>query len=638
MTLSIFRFIISSIIFLISIALFCLLNNLLYGYTRFNSLIAFSSTLLLVILFHEKFRSGLRKIIARNYFIRINKTVSTLDTLNKELNKAIRYQDVTRILFRAFRILFPDTPYAFYISENGNFNLETHNNIRDDEVLALNLNQSDFEDLNTVDEIISLKESKLTKTNLKKLQDAGLTSILPFPGKMQVFALLLIDEKNITFKRNKEAMKLFRKVQNKAGVVLENSALFVDLEQRNLQVKRLIEISEKILSSFDVNEILGFILTSLKTVTRYDAAAIFLLDKSGKHLLRNSSEGYSKKVMERLHLKVGQGACGWVVESGQMSLIKDVREAEHYYMLRKATRSQLSIPLIHNKNVLGVLCLESNRIGFFNESLAETLKLFAQLAAIAIFNARHVDTVIAQRALENELINASIVQKKLLVQRFPQSEHFKITAVNRASKIVSGDLYDVIRYNERTYAIAIGDVSGKGAGASLMMALLLAGLRSQKKSFFTACDMVYRLNNLLTEATIEGLYATFFFAIFSLNRNKLIFTNAGHNPPLLAKADGTIVRLETGGIVLGYLAEWEYEQSELDWEPGDVLLAYTDGITETLNDSGEEFGEERLIQLLQSNRQRSVYDIRNTIFHAIKEFSGTDAQDDDQTLVICKNE
>ncbi len=636
--MSIFRFIISSILFVLSMAFFCLLNNLLLRYTSLNSLIAFSVTLLLVILFHEKFRTWLRKIIARSYFKRINKTVTTLNTLNKELNKAIRYQDVTRILFRAFRILFPDIPYAFYISENGNFSLETHNNIQDEEVLSLNLNQSDFEDLNTDDATIPLKYARLSKANLKKMHSAGLTSIIPFPGKMQVFALLLIDEKNIDFRRNKEAMKLFRKIQNKAGVVLENSALFLDIEQRNLQIKRLIEISEKILSSFDVNEILDFILVSLKTVTRYDAAAIFLLDKSGKHLLRNSSEGYSKKVMERLHLKVGQGACGWVVQSGQISLLEDVREAEHYFMLRKETRSQLSIPLIYDKNVLGVLCLESNRIGFFNESLAETLKLFAQLAAIAIFNARHVDAVIAQRALENELINAAIVQKKLLVQRFPQSEHFKITASNRASQIVSGDLYDVIRYNERTYAIAIGDVSGKGAAASLMMSLLLAGLRSQKKSFLTACDMVYRLNNLLAEATLDGFYATFFFAIFALDQNKLIYTNAGHNPPLLIKANGDLVRLEKGGIVLGYLPEWEYEQGELAWNPGDVLLAYTDGITETMNADGEEFGEERLTQLLHSVRNRSVFEIKETIFRTIKEFSGTDAQDDDQTLVICKNE
>ncbi len=619
-------------------ALFCLLNNLLLQVTRFNSILAFSITLLAAILFHEKLRLRLRKVVARNYFIRINKTVSTLTTLNDELNKVIRYQDVIRLLFRSFRILFPDIPYAFYIAENGTFSLETHHNIQDEDVLALNLNQGDFKDLNGHDEAIPLKQSGLSKSILKKLQTAGLTSILPFPGKMQVFALLLIDEKNIDFRRNREAMKLFRKIQNKAGVVLENSALFVDIEQRNMQIKRLIEISEKILSSFDVNEILNFILSSLKTVTRYDAAAIFLLDKSGKRLVRNSSEGYSKEIMDQLHLKVGQGSCGWVVESGQISLLQDVREAEHYYMLRKATRSQLSIPLIYDKQVLGVLCLESNRIGFFNESLAETLKLFAQLAAIAIFNARHVNAVLAQRALENELINASIVQKKLLVQRFPQSKHFKITAVNRASKIVSGDLYDVIRYNEQTYAVAIGDVSGKGAAASLMMSLLLAGLRSQKKSFLTACDMVYRLNNLLAEATIEGLYATFFLAIFSLDKSKLIYTNAGHNPPILIKANGTIVRLETGGIVLGFLPEWEYEQSEINWDPGDVLLAYTDGITETMNSRGEEFGEERLTQLLLSNRHRSVYDIRNTIFHNLKEFSGTDAQDDDRTLVICKNE
>jgi len=268
----------------------------------------------------------------------------------------------------------------------------------------------------------------------------------------------------------------------------------------------------------------------------------------------------------------------------------------------------------------------------------DTLRLFAQLAAIAIFNASQLSVLLAKRALESDLINAGIVQKKLLLQIFPNVKGLKTYAVNIPSKFMSGDLYDIIRYNESTIGIAIGDVAGKGAPASLMMALILAGLRTEKKSFLTACDMVYRLNNLLAETTIEGKYATFFYGVFSLEQNKLIYTNAGHNAPLFIKANGEIVRLEKGGIVLGYISDWEYVQDEIDWLPGDLLVAYTDGISETMSASEEEFGEDRLLEIILKNRKQSVYKIKNCIISALKEFSGTDSPDDDMTLVICKNE
>jgi len=288
--------------------------------------------------------------------------------------------------------------------------------------------------------------------------------------------------------------------------------------------------------------------------------------------------------------------------------------------------------------VVGILCLESSRPAFFNATAVDKLQLFARLAAIAIFNAGQIKSLIDKRALENDLISAGIVQKKLLVQRFPSVDKLKVNAVNIPSKFMSGDLYDIIRYNEKTIGVAIGDVAGKGAPASLMMSLILAGLRTQKKSFLNTCDLVYRLNNLVAETTIEGKYATFFYGVFSLEQNKLVYTNAGHNPPFLIKADGTIVRLERGGIVLGFLPDWEYLQDEVDWNPEDIFIAYTDGITEAMNTAGEEFGEERLTALVLQNRSLNVFDIKNTILSAVKEFSGKDSPVDDMTLVICKNE
>jgi len=408
------------------------------------------------------------------------------------------------------------------------------------------------------------------------------------------------------------------------------------LQQKHTEIEKLIEVSQKILSSFDTKNILDFILSSLKTLVDYNAAAVFLLDKGSRQLLNTSSKGYDAALINRLHLKVGQGACGWVVETKKIDVLDDIRQTEHYYEIRPQTRSQVSIPLLFDESVLGVLCLESDSTAFFNAERIRILQLFSSFASIAIRNAQHMQILLEKKAYEHELIHAAVVQKRLLVQQLPQFKKLEINAVNIPSKIVSGDLYDVIKYNESTVGIAIGDVSGKGAPAALMMTLILAAIRSQKKTFLNVCDSVYRLNNLLYESTIEGKYATFFFAIISLEKNRLIYTNAGHNPPIFIKANSDIVRLTQGGVVLGFQADQEYIQNTIELSPGDLLLAYTDGVTETMNAAEEEFGEERLIKLVLANRERNAFELRELILSELNSFSGFENPADDITLVICK--
>jgi len=170
------------------------------------------------------------------------------------------------------------------------------------------------------------------------------------------------------------------------------------------------------------------------------------------------------------------------------------------------------------------------------------------------------------------------------------------------------------------------------------MTLILAGLRSQKQTFLTVCDMVYRLNNLLYESTIEGMYATFFYGVISVEKNKLYYTNAGHNAPFLIKSNGDVIKLDKGGIVLGYIPEFNYIQAEVTFEKGDLFVAYTDGITETMDKKQEEFGEERLLSIIKKSSATSVYEIKEKIILAVKNFSKSEFFDDDLTLLICKYE
>jgi sigma-B regulation protein RsbU (phosphoserine phosphatase) len=603
------------------------------------ALIAFVVTFLTFILFEDRLRPVILKVARKQYYLVSTQSQQDLETLNTNLNSARRFHEVTVTLFDSFDKLFPRMPFAFYIYEDNKYLLYHHQNISDNEILALDIKPEYFSTVSINSLLIeSFSGSGFPESIINKYRQSGLTSVLPFRGHNQIFAFLVINHRKIPFFRTLPIWKLLEKIQKKAGLILENTALFIDLERKDFETRKLIEISQRILASLDIKHILDFILISLKELIDYDAAAIFLLDKDGKGLLNTSYQGYDLSVIDKLHLKVGQGSCGWAVKTKKVNILDDVRQAEHYMSIRPETRSQISIPILFDHSVLGVLCVESDRLSFFNQNLSELLMLFTNLAAIAIHNALQVDIRLAKQAYELELIHASAVQQRLLVQQFPRIKELSLIAANIPSKIISGDLYDVIRYSENIVGVAIGDVSGKGAPAALMMTLILANLRSEKRSYYTACDLVYRLNNMLYESTIPGKYATFFYGIFAQDEHKLIYTNAGHNPPIFVTANGEIKRLREGGIVLGFLANAEYIQKEIHFEKGDLFVGYTDGITEAMNAAEEEYGEDRLIRVILANRHLPVYAIKELIMKAVVEFSSMDTPADDMTLLICKHD
>jgi len=626
-----------SALYLLTLIFYLILRMALAALSVNSAWLSFAIALLLFMFFSEALLQIIRRLTGKKFYQRVTLAQKILRNLNTQLNQAKTYSDVTGLLFDSFDKLFGSLPHAFYILKNDRFCLQHTHLINDKELLLTDIPVEWLKDIPRNSLRRTVAESRFLPASLRRrFVEAGLSTFFPFLGHEQIFSLLVIDAQRLTCFKDETTRSLFRKIQKKAGLILENKGLLLDLMKKHTETKKLIEVSHKILSAFETKKVLDFILESLQSLIHFDAATIFLLDKSGKRLLNTSSSSYDPNAISQLHLKVGQGSCGWVVQTKNIEVLDDVSCAEHYFNLRPETRSQISIPLIFDNDVLGVLCLESNRLAFFKQPQVEILQLFAHLASLAVHNARQLNVLLAKRALEDELINAGAVQRKLLVHRFPNFDNLKITAVNIPSIIVSGDLYDVIKYTPTTLGLAIGDVSGKGAAAALMMSLILAGLRSQKKTFFTACDTVYRLNNLLYESTVEGKYATFFYAILSLGKNKLIYTNAGHNPPIFIKANGKVVRLEKGGIILGYLQNWEYIQEEIDFEPGDLLVAFTDGVTETQNEQEEEFGDQRLVDLIVRNRNKSVFELKAMIINAIHNFSGEDHNKDDVTLVICK--
>jgi len=182
--------------------------------------------------------------------------------------------------------------------------------------------------------------------------------------------------------------------------------------------------------------------------------------------------------------------------------------------------------------------------------------------------------------------------------------------------------------------IAIGDGSGKGASGAILMAVAYAGFKSLFNEIRPVATVIALLNNLLTEVTTAAYYVTFCFGILDREKNVFVYCNAGHNPPFILRKDRSVEYLDKGGIVLGFLADQQYIQTVLPVNPGDYLCFYTDGVTELQNESGEEFGEERLVALLRSNYGEPPRRIKFLILEELKKFSGASEFQDDVTLLI----
>jgi len=276
-----------------------------------------------------------------------------------------------------------------------------------------------------------------------------------------------------------------------------------------------------------------------------------------------------------------------------------------------------------------------------------------QLAALGeSFNSmmQSVSTLIEEQRqrqrLENEISIAREVQQQLFPRSLPNVEGIEIQAICRPARVVSGDYYDFIRVSPTQLAIALADISGKGISAALLMANVQAALRSDVLRYrdgqpgtrlapMDTAEIVSHLNRHLFRNTSDERYATFFFGVYDTETRELHYTNAGHLPPIYV-CNGNVKRLEKGGMVVGLFNDVRFEQGAVEVAPGGLLVAYSDGLIEPENVYGEEFGTERLIEVVTDERGSSPSAIAENLMHAAEEWSGSPEQADDMTVIVMR--
>jgi sigma-B regulation protein RsbU (phosphoserine phosphatase) len=235
------------------------------------------------------------------------------------------------------------------------------------------------------------------------------------------------------------------------------------------------------------------------------------------------------------------------------------------------------------------------------------------------------------RLQSEESEDARAVGQALLPQRIPEIPGLQIAAASQPLRTLSGDYFDILEPSTNQLALSIADVTGKGVPAALLMSNVQATVRALAGE--SARDLASKLNASLVRNSAPGKFVTFFHGQIDLLERKLTYTNAGHCAPILMRANGEVERLEAGGAVLGVFPKWAFQQGEIPLHTGDRLVLFTDGITEAANIRDEEFGEQRLVELIRALRDRGAHELKDRILQAVAAFTGNRAQDD-ATLVV----
>jgi sigma-B regulation protein RsbU (phosphoserine phosphatase) len=412
------------------------------------------------------------------------------------------------------------------------------------------------------------------------------------------------------------------------------------------KLRLLLDITKKISRSLDLREVLNLVMDTLDSLIPYDAAGIYILQcvRSENDKLENQAcvfhteavRGYDIDDLMELRLKMGEGIIGHVALKGEPVISPDVRRDPRYVNAREETRSEMVAPIISNDEVIGVFDLESDSLNAYTHDDLQVLLLLASQVAIIIEKVMLHEQMIEKKRLEAQLEVARHVQLELLPATDPQLEGFDICAYNYSTEEVSGDYYDWVSIYEDQIGLVIADVSGKGVPAALLMSFLRASLRAAIHIGYAPHISMAKVNYLLWESIERNQFVTAFYGVLDASNRTLAYTNAGHNPPLLLEADGSVRFIERGGLPLGMFRNTRYYEYYLAIEPGQILVLYTDGVTEAANASGEEYGRERLAEAVRAGQNLSARDLITAIQQDVVTWTGGRGANDDMTFFIIK--
>jgi sigma-B regulation protein RsbU (phosphoserine phosphatase) len=464
---------------------------------------------------------------------------------------------------------------------------------------------------------------------------------VPLKHKGKVLgALNLLSDQTAAFTPRDQAM--LAQFGAHVAQAIVNARLFESEREYGETLETLAEIGREMTAILDLDELLTRVAQLVNRLIDYRTFGIALLDERSGMLEMKVAISHGDP--RYLHpVKLGEGIVGSAALQKEVVLVPDVSKEPRYIEAVEDVRSELVIPLLLKDRCIGVFDLESPELDAFSKKHVELLTLLAAQAAVAIENARLYEALRASEVrLEKEVRFAQRVQLALLPQELPKRlKGVDVAWRFEAASELGGDVYDFLSPDPNSLVVAVGDVSGKGVPAALYSAFVgelvrgrtFRGRLAPERS--SPAAVLASMNRILHERQLEEYYCTLCYALFDLRRRKVTLSNSGLPFPILSSG-GKSSQIQMPGVPLGSFGGSSYDETVLDLHAGDVLVFSSDGIFETWDHAGDEFGASRLLAIVDEYREKSANEIVTAIYDAVAAFRGDAPQTDDQTVVVVK--
>lgn len=416
----------------------------------------------------------------------------------------------------------------------------------------------------------------------------------------------------------------------------ENERLMRAVEELSI----LNEISSAVASTMELNKIEELMVKKCIKHFNIEQTAVMLLREE---LTENPFQTMIREVNHsgfQTPYRLDAQLTGWMLKNCKSLLVNDLKTDKRFQTMPRdgvQIKSLLCVPFFLKGKMIGLIaCFNKKNNEGFTEDDQRLLSIIGAQSAQVIENARLYEQEQTLTGIQKEHRLAADIQHQLLPKSAPKLEGYDIAGISYPAQIVGGDYFDFISIDSHRLAFCLGDISGKGIPAALLMANLQATVRAETARDVHPAQSIKRINNLLYSNIAPNKFATMFYGILDSDQHVIQYTNAGHNRPVLISREGVPSMLNKAGICLSMLEQYDYPEDNFSMQPGDTLIIYSDGITEAMNVGDEEYGEKRFIEITCQHREQSANQLVSTITKDVQNHAGERPQFDDITLVVIK--
>jgi sigma-B regulation protein RsbU (phosphoserine phosphatase) len=420
-------------------------------------------------------------------------------------------------------------------------------------------------------------------------------------------------------------------------------AAIADSDQAGRTLAVLSRAGMELINDRPYGEILNTIMDLVFEAIKAERGFLMLMEGDSGEMVNKTVRDLTKNSAGSISLS--KSIANMVVKNRQSVLTRDAQSDERFKMresvVLQGIRSAMCVPLWNNKEVIGLIYVDSvSAISSFDREDLKLLTLLANIAAVKLENSRlamdAVEDAVEKEKIEQELEQAADIQKRLLPMSAPEIPGYDLSGRADSCRSVGGDYFDYVVLSNANVGLVLGDVSGKGMAAALLMASVQAIFRTLADVQDSAKGLIKTLNHQVIRNANPNKFCSLFYGQLTPATGEMTYVNAGHNPPIILRASGESEELPACGVVLGVFEDAKYEEKKTQLNPGDILAIFSDGVTEAQDTEGNMFTEERFLAAMKKHQDKSAPDIIKAIFDDVVSFAGKEPQYDDSTLMILK--